>query len=476
MWGMRGVTVLLFVFCLYLYGCGNKNVAKRESLPKPLPGSNSTLPKSPLGVNREALMTRGKETTAPGGNALSAKNILAKAESAYEAKEEETAQKLYLKAAGMGNADAHFALFYKFILSDAEDDYHISEAAKGGHAKALDYALNRFFWRAGMFLDDVKPGLALKLFEEAKASNPDISEYGIDTIKMCVEMCEKLGPFDAAGFRKKYKIKNPNKDATPYLGPWYPYFIWSLAEEACRGGRFGKPNRVLAFQLVIHGGTVPAEIRSAVGEAYRKWKNNEPYQFAIEDHVTSGSGGGFLREREHRKVDQLCKSQMKAMGTSLSAFEQGKSMAAYDEFAKFVEKKVWNEEGHDGSGWVDWGYTSIIEHKKEYVKLANSVSKGFKPAIRQSYDVADHKLNKVYKALIADLKKSPFKPGRHMINHQDIIDVQRLWIPYRDSTAELFSVLNAYIDIMAWKSWLTGKRTEQLQELIDWKKEKEAED
>ena len=445
-------------------------------MPKPLPSSNSTLPKNPLSVNREALVAKGKEATEPSKNALSAKNILAEAELAYQAKEEAKAKKLYLKAARMGNAEAHFALFYKFTLSDAEDDFHVSEAARRGHAKALDYALNRFFWRAGEFLDGAKPALALKLFEEAKASNPDISEYGIDTIKMCAEMFEKLGPFDAAKFREKYNIKNPNKDAIPYLGPWHPYFIWSLAEEACRGGRFGKPNRLLAFQLVIRGGTVPAEIRSAVGEAYRKWRNNEPYQFAIEDHVTSGSGGGFLREREHRKVNQLCKSQMTELGASLLASERGKSIVAYDQYTVFMEKKVWNEEGHDGSGWVDWGYTSIIKHKKEYVKLANSVSKGFRPAIQQSYEVADRKLNKVYKALIADLKKSPFKPGRHMINHEDIIGVQRLWIPYRDSTAELFSALNSDVDIMAWKNWLTGKRTEQLQDLIDWKKKIEAED
>jgi uncharacterized protein YecT (DUF1311 family) len=297
------------------------------------------------------------------------------------------------------------------------------------------------------------------------------SDYHTNTIKACAEMLEKLGPFDAAEFLEKYDIRNHN---------YYeePYFIWSLAEEACRGGRFGKPNRLLAFQLVIRGDPgCASEFTSAVEEALRKWQNNEPYQFAIEDHVHTTWCHKFFSAREHCKVNQLCKSKMTELDASLLTSEPGKAIVAYDQYAVFVEEKAYNEEGHDGSGRGIWATDSIIKHKKEYVKLANSVAKGFRPASEQSYEVADRKLNKVYKALIADLKKSPLRTGAGIaFTHEEIIAVQRLWIPYRDSTAGLFSVLNSDVGVMAWKTWMTGKRTEQLEELIDRKKEIEADE
>ena len=42
------------------------------------------------------------------------KDLVAMADKAYEAKQEDKARKLYEQAAAQGNSDAHFALAYKY--------------------------------------------------------------------------------------------------------------------------------------------------------------------------------------------------------------------------------------------------------------------------------------------------------------------------------------------------------------------------
>ena len=46
--------------------------------------------------------------------------LLIKADKTYESGDKETAKKLYLEAANLGSAEAHFALAYKYTLTDEE--------------------------------------------------------------------------------------------------------------------------------------------------------------------------------------------------------------------------------------------------------------------------------------------------------------------------------------------------------------------
>jgi uncharacterized protein YecT (DUF1311 family) len=395
---------------------------------------------------------------------------LAEANSAYETGNKDAAKQLYMQAAQKGSAEAHYSMCHKFTLPDEKYVFHLTKAARKGHTTALENALGRFLIGGG--LDNINPKLALEIYNEAKASNPALSLYKeektLRIMKMSVEMSIGLGPFDAGKFREKYKIREPDREPGEIDGH---YFIWSLAEEACRGGRFGKPNRKLAFQLIIRGGGVTAEFESAIEEAYQKWKNDEPYQFVIDDHITSGIGGAFCSGRKHDAVVEECQREINEISDDLPAQDRDRLAKSYGAFTKFIDEKAWTEEGHGGTGWMGWTFDSLIEHKREYVKLVKSVSKGFNPDFQHGYQVTDQRLNETYKALIADLKKASFKPGHTRITHDMVIDVQRLWIPYRDSTAELFSSLNPAVDIMTWKSWLTDARTKQIEELIRLKKD-----
>jgi TPR repeat protein len=86
------------------------------------------------------------------------------ADKAFDAGKKEDAKKLYLKAAAMNNGDAHFAIAYKFVVTDDESVFHFSEAARLGNAEALGYALDELFFRAGS-LTKASPEKAYALYQ-----------------------------------------------------------------------------------------------------------------------------------------------------------------------------------------------------------------------------------------------------------------------------------------------------------------------
>ncbi|MBP6911766.1 MAG: sel1 repeat family protein [Candidatus Pacebacteria bacterium] len=215
-------------------------------------------------------------------------SYLLQANTAYENGDSELARQLYLKAAQNGNADAHFALAYKYVLPDDENTFHYIEAAKKGHEEALGYALDDLFFRAAS-LSKANPSLAIEIYQQAKKANPSLQIYDEDTKLKTIQMCVEPGSFDVEAFIKKYNIIIKENDF---------YGVWSLAEEASIGGIFGKPDPKLVFNLVCRGGFVPAELEYAVEDTYRNWKNGIEKKFNICDFVTSGIGAGFCASRQ----------------------------------------------------------------------------------------------------------------------------------------------------------------------------------
>jgi hypothetical protein len=60
---------------------------------------------------------------------------------------EGNAKSLYERSANMGNADAHFALTYYFVVDPAYAKLHLKESALLGHQKALDSLIEQMFLR-----------------------------------------------------------------------------------------------------------------------------------------------------------------------------------------------------------------------------------------------------------------------------------------------------------------------------------------
>ena len=221
------------------------------------------------------------------------------AELAYEAGDKKIAKTLYLKASEMGSAEAHFSIAYKFAVTAEESIFHFSEAAKMGHKKSLEYALDALFFRANS-LKVANPQKALELYKLHKLATGEshnISTQKEDEVIKTISMCAEPRGFDAEEFMEKFNVKDED-EAFPF------YDIWELAEEASRGGRFGEPNPELVLNLVCRGGAVPAEVESAVSKAYENWKKGVVEEFDICDHITGRVGLVYCSKRTQKIMDE----------------------------------------------------------------------------------------------------------------------------------------------------------------------------
>lgn len=380
---------------------------------------------------------------------------LSKADKSYESGDKEAANALYMKAAGEGSAEAHFALAYKYMLPPKESLYHYMEAAKKGHEKALEYALGGLLFQSGS-IRTADPQKALDLYLEVKKSYPAIHLADEENKVRIMKMCAEPKGFDAEKFMEKYGVEeDTNAD----------YGVWELAEEASRGGRFGKPDPELVFNLVIRGGWVPAEFESAVEETYKNWKAGVVKEFNICDHVTSGFGQGYCASLKEDEDETERGAKLEKIGERLGqGFEQLLD-AANDSAVKFIEAKADCEEGHGGSGRAAWILGSGMEQKNQYLSLIEEVIGGFKPTPKSPLNISDQNLNQTYQEVMKKAKKVNEAEPNVSATPECIKQVQRLWIKYRDDSAKLFVRINPSIDEAAWKSWLTEVRVDQLKSI-----------
>ena len=379
-----------------------------------------------------------------------AESYLLQGNTSYENGDHEAAKQLYLKATQGGNADAHFALGYKYILPDEENTFHYIEAAKKGHEEALYYALDKLFFRAAS-LNKANPSLALEVYQQAKKSNPSLKIYHEYSSLKTIQRCVEPGEFDVEAFTKKYNFTSEEDGS---------HGVWNLAEEASIGGRFGKPDPKLVFNLVCRGGFVPAELESAVEETYSNWKNGSVKEFKVCDHVSSGVGAGFCASRQNDADEKARTRKLQELGKNLD--EQSKNLLAnaYKSAEIYIEMKAGTEEGHGGSGRAAWIIHSEIQQKNAYLQTIEKVRTGYVPTPKQTFIDADKKLNETYQAVLKNLDQ--IKSGDDYVSGQpssdDVKAVQRLWITYRDNSVKLFSQINSSVDENVYKSWLTEIR------------------
>jgi len=383
------------------------------------------------------------------------KKDLMEADKIYEAGDRESAKKLYIKAANKGSADAHFAIAYKYNVTPEESIYHFSEAAKRGHDEALGYALDALLFRANS-LERANPQKALEIYKQAKKVKPSIKLYDEDVKLKTIQMSVEPGPFDWKAFCKKYDVLPHNDDVM--------YHVWLIAEEVSKGGRFGKSDPKLILQLVSRGGWAPAELEYAVEATYKDWKAGSAKEFNICDYITSGGGMAFCASRENDSDENDRDVRLKALGKKIDDRARKLLGSAYTSAVKFIDSKASNEEGHGGSGRGAWIIGSQMKQKNEYLDLVEKIRTGFKPSPKNTFVKADQKLNETYKKVMGDLKKRA--DDYNVPRVDDVRAVQRLWIPYRDASAKLFSAISPSVSEDTWKCWLTEVREKQLKDIL----------
>ena len=203
------------------------------------------------------------------------------------------AKEYYQKAYELGSADAAFKLTYRFIIKDQNIKINFLEfATKKGHSKATENLFETMFSRAETIWL-AEPRRMSKIYKRAKEVNPYLSFYGKESLEKILKIFPQVPEFDVKKFIKKYKIVNSKS-----LGG---YGVLELAEEASKNGRFGKANMLLTLQLIIRGGSVPAEYYGMVFDYYEYWQNNKIVEFDICNYASSKLGIGYCTHRETNK-------------------------------------------------------------------------------------------------------------------------------------------------------------------------------
>lgn len=394
-------------------------------------------------------------------NSASFTKDLNTANSLYKQNKKIEAKAYYLKASKNNSAQAHFKLAYQYVVNKKDAIYHYSQAAKLGHSEALHYALEELFFR-GNDLIFANPKKALEVYNIAKKNNNKITFYDEKNSIEILKIASKVPLLNGEQFIKKYQLEK-NKDFKNDS-----YFIWKLAEKASRGEIFSNPSPKLVLQLIIKGGFVPAELKSAVFDYYDIWKNKkELVEFNICNYVTSGYGMSLCAKRQEKNENIKIEKDLSTLLNDINPSNKELLYSSYKTTSKYLDTKVWNEEGHDGSGYVQWATSSLLEQKNEHMKFIKKIANGFIPAIKGSLSKNDKILNKKYKEIKKELKKNPISGMRMSITEEMFTQVQKSWLEYRDINVKLYSSISSEKDMNYWKNYITIQRIKDYNSLED---------
>jgi hypothetical protein len=395
------------------------------------------------------------------GCGLNFEKDLKLADKLYQENKKEEAHQYYLKAAKKGSAEAHYNLAYRYVVDKEDAIYHYTEAAKLGHSDALHKVLELLFFR-GNNLILANPKKALDIYKIAKSNNPELTFRNEQNDIEILKLASEVPLLDGKKLIEEYHL-----DQEPGFNT-DDYFIWNLAEKASRGEFFTNPTPELVVQLIIKGGSVPAETAGAVKDYYAIWKNNNDLvEFNICNYVTSGQGLSYCAVRNEQHEIMKLEEDFLNLISNYDENLQELFANAYDSVSDFLDEKIWAEEGHDGSGYVMWAKDSLLNQKKEYLKLLEKVLKGYLPENKSSLVVNQKKLNNQYINLCNELMNNPHQIGRFFITDKDLKEVQDLWIKCKDLNIELFSKISKCNDKKYWENYFISKRIEQYDLFIE---------
>jgi hypothetical protein len=221
----------------------------------------------------------------------------------------------------------------------------------------------------------------------------------------------------------------------------------------------------LTLQLVARGGSVPAETELAVEFAYNCWKSGTNKDFNIADHVTSGMGMNYVSARNQASFDAAFSEQYNAILGKIPA--NGRELFANTRKAveAFLESKVWNEEGHDGSGYYTWAMESFDDQRQEFITEIDGLLQR-KININSAKD-NENELNSTYRRLIDLVKSRTIKTGHFTMSEEGIRATERLWLEYRTRYIAFLKVLRPDISGDNVRIWLNEKRIKNFQETIE---------
>lgn len=388
----------------------------------------------------------------------SVEQLVAEADQAYAADQKEKARELYVKAADMGDAQAHFSLAYKFAVSHEESVLHFTAAARKGHKEGLEQALDYLFFRA-ISLTDAQPQQALDLYHETKRNYPSLTIFNEETVVATLRKAVEPGPLDVQAFIARYDLKK--EEYSDF------YSTWKLAEEASRGGRFGKPDPALVLQLISRGGGVPFELEVAVDSAYTNWKENRIFEFNICDFITSGMGLSYCSAIEEEEANKEFDDRIKGLSPRLKNNAGAFLRKAFKVASAFIDEKASQEEMHGGSGYAMWMRRSVIRQKQEYLDVVEQINTGISYDSVKSIADSTSLMNETYRSVYDILKKKPLSDFNAQATAEGLWSVQEQWLEHKEVSALLFTRIDPMVSKQQWLNWLTAKRIADLRRLLE---------
>lgn len=218
----------------------------------------------------------------------------------------------------------------------------------------------------------------------------------------------------------------------------------------------------LAIKLACEGaeGQAPAEIRGRVAhlDSMRTAPRGNPFDYC--DDVSGGEMEGYCALLAEERRDAERKRRLGALSQSWSAEQRVALDRVRDAAEKLAELHATKEHDHSA---MDKGM--VIAEAKAAIRqvLLDGIEKceqaDFPKSSQDDYRAADAELNRVYKETLArDFTGTT-------ITSAGIKTTEKAWILYRDAWLTLIALRYKAIDQTTFKTWLTRRRTEQLQRL-----------
>lgn len=385
-----------------------------------------------------------------------------KAIEVYDSGNKEQARQMFLSLSKKGDFNADFELFYRYINTRENSYKYLRNAAVNGHEKAMEYFLAKTVYRAETFKRS-NPKEALKVYEKyLKKTGLENNKNSIDTLDFLTK-CAEPPKLDSKKFCKKYGLFYNDEDIEKN-----PYYIWQLAEEASgENSRFGKPDPQLILQLIICGGTVPAEFTYAVKDFYDYYKKNEVHEFKIDNYVTSGYGLNFCAVREENEKKEYLKERINILRNKIKNENRKKFNEAVNSYFNFVDLKIKNEEGHDGAGYIAWERDSSNKQKEEFL---DCIEKLFENSSINSNDYVNdlvHKYNETKGKTDALIGDGQIKGIHFTITLEGIKETDSLWQAYKSNMTEFVENQFGSEASRRVNKWIYQKRIEDLINIIE---------
>ncbi len=212
----------------------------------------------------------------------------------------------------------------------------------------------------------------------------------------------------------------------------------------------------------------PAEIEGRIAHLEELKTKSEETPFDLCDDITSGFMWGVCKSILAEKSEVARKKDLRSLIESWSLEHQKAFIMLMEYVDGFNGARSKKEIEISGSARAVKTITEEEYLSKFLLTSFRAFEEGFFPQYtRADFIEADKELNQIYSELRLRSLTGEFPFGELLgyIQFEDVREVQRLWIKYRDAWVQFGSIKYPQVSPDSWKTWLTNERIKQLNSL-----------